>query len=277
MEPKPDFSRFTNLSNGEEQNTRFFFLESLLKARIDLDLETGHHRYDEEVNVYVAGLLEELATSDRFYRELPHVSPYDVDVRNYLEDHPGVATEFVVYKDNADRGLVATCVFQGHPHHGSYFARVMGDHDEAGRAALYYEMAGNALGHIEGTRDVRVCTLHSLSENIEEVVQIVRKVARDYFEFINHISKGSFFHLCRELDELHNHSRFSAKVDDFLKAYGEYRTAPNDETERELRRLAEELRALKPDFRFDPSTLEDPGSSPSPGNQTAGGNGNGLV
>ena len=40
--------------NGE---TLYFFLEHLLKARIDLHMETGENVYDEEINMYLANLL----------------------------------------------------------------------------------------------------------------------------------------------------------------------------------------------------------------------------
>ena len=85
-------SSFYNLGEKQTQETSFFFLEHLLKARAGLHMESGLHEYDQEINIYLMGLLNSLFGSDTFLKQKPYISPFDTDIRDYLETHP-------VYRD----------------------------------------------------------------------------------------------------------------------------------------------------------------------------------
>ncbi|MBD3322356.1 MAG: hypothetical protein GF350_14745, partial [Chitinivibrionales bacterium] len=168
---------FFDLAHGDEEKRDFFFLDNVLKARIDLNLETGcNGENDEATNVYLAGLLESLTQSGGVLAVKPYISPYDADVRAYLEKFPGTRNEFVVYKDNADFGLMSVSVFTGYEHEGSYYNKVLADRDESGRIAIYYELAAGALAHLQNSRVMLVDTFYYMAEHIDQVVQITRKV-----------------------------------------------------------------------------------------------------
>jgi hypothetical protein len=204
-----------------------FFLESILKARTDLHMETGSHKYDEELNVYLAGLLNLLGRSDSFLRLKPYISPFDVDVQKWLETHPGLRNAFVVYRDNADFGLMLLGLFCGYQHPGSYHKIVIGDKDKKeGRVALYYEMAASALTH-----------LHGHQGSLIDVFQ-----AR--------FPEGSLFHLEGEMIAAAERKKNDAKLDEFLRCYAAYKEHPSDETKNKLLSLVDELKRVNPDFKF---------------------------
>jgi hypothetical protein len=233
-----------------------FFLENILKARVALNLATGRREEnDEDTNVYLAGLLNGLTFGGSCIAEKPYLSPYDEDVRHYLDQHPGSSSEFIVYKDNADFGLVSLSVFLGYDHAGSYHRRVLGDVDESGRIACYYLFAANALAHIKSGHALLVHTFHSLAEHIGEAVRIVRKVAGDYFDMMERITDGSLFHLEREVDDLANRRRFTEAMDEFLKAFSEYKAAPSLAGREKVTSFVTYLKALDPRFSFDESQL----------------------
>jgi len=242
---------FFDMKSSEFQETRFFFLNHVLKARADLHLETGQHENDQETNVYLAGLLHSLVTSDAFLRQKEYISPFDVDIQKYLEAHSDMRSKYVVYRDNADFGLVSQGVFQGYVHPGAYQKMVMPRSDPAGRISVYYELAASALLHLQGSHASLVPVFCAIADNLSEVLRILARAAGHYFDLIERISEGSMFHLEQELNFMDNKKAYSVKIDEFLKAYGEYKTFPTEEGRKKLLELANECSLMNEKFKFE--------------------------
>lgn len=242
---------FYDLNQKEYQKADFFFLENILKARIELNVETGHNEYDQEINVYIAGLLNSLIASESFLKQKPYISAFDLEIRQWLSNHPGLRNEYVVYRDNADFGLVLSSLFSGYEHPGSYGNIVLRKNDDQGRIALYYEMAASALGHLQGNSNSLVNVFQNLADNISDILTILHHTAVSYFNFLERISEGSFYHLEREIDELDKKTNYNKKLDKFLKLYGEYKENPDENLKSKVIELAEELKKLNAQFRFE--------------------------
>ncbi|NLD99925.1 MAG: hypothetical protein GX640_08620 [Fibrobacter sp.] len=243
-------SSFYNLGEKQTQETSFFFLEHLLKARADLHMESGLHEYDQEINIYLMGLLNSLFGSDTFLKQKPYISPFDTDIRDYLETHPGLRNEYRVYRDNADFGLVLLGLFLKYQHRGSYHNIVLQNLDSEGRIALYYELAASALSHLQGTSVSLVKVYMSIAEYLPEILQILRQTATNYFDFIQRISDGSLYHLEKEIHENGIKSLYDQKLDEFLKSYAMYKENPTEDKKENLTVLAEELKKLNSKFQF---------------------------
>jgi len=250
MEAQKILTPFYDLENKGVKQTRFFFLEHVLKARADLKMESGRHDFDQEVNVYIAGLLHSLIESDSFVRQKPYISAFDVDIREYLENHPGTRNEYTVYRDNADFGLILSGLFFGYEHQGSYQHLVLPG-DEHGKVALYYELAARALIHLQGKHNSLVSVFLGLSENMPEIILILRQAAGSYFELIERLSDGSMFHLEKDLDKMDRKNMYSEKLDDFLKIYKAYKENPRVDIKEKLLSMAGELNKLNENFRFE--------------------------
>jgi hypothetical protein len=229
-----------------------YFLDRLLNARIELRLETERHEGNhEDMNVYLAGLLQSLVQTGGEAYDKPYISAYDLDVRHYLEDHPGPANAYIVYKGNADFGLVSCGVFLGHEHKGSYFKRVMPEHDSSPRIASYYNLAASALVHIKGSRAMLVTTFYSIAEEITEIIEILRKVATDYFELIERMTPGSLFHLQKEIEERLKMEQYDRLLDEFLQGFAAFRISPTPEGKDRLLQQARRLKTLNGQFNYD--------------------------
>jgi hypothetical protein len=250
-----ELSSYMALPSGEKEEVTYFFLEKILRARVSMHLETGGRSHDEAVNMYLAGLLRSVVCSGGVVCEKPYLSPFDFEVRHYLDDHPGTPTEFVVYKDNADFGLVAVGVFLGFRHPGSYHGRMMAKSDPVARIALYYHLAASALEHIRRTTLGLSEALNAMADHIAEIIRIIRTVAGDYFDLADHLSAGSLFHLEREAYLAGVEKSFKEEMDLFLKHYAEYRQAPTIENKQQVLHRVAALRKLDPDFRFDEAQL----------------------
>ena len=251
MERHTIVNPYHDLIDDGVHQTSFFFLEHILKARADLHLESGQHEHDQEVNVYLSGLLNSLVDPHELAQAREYISLFDVDVRRWLEEHPGVRNEYIVYRDNADFGLIQEGVFQGDEHKGSYHHIVFGDATRQDRIVLYYELAASALSHLQGTHGPLVPVLFSIADHLVEVLQIVRRAAGYYFEMLDRISEGSLFHLEREMNEKGMMNQYQDLLDEFLKTYRSYRLQPCPEKRERLSHIASNLRMLNNEFRCD--------------------------
>ncbi|MFP4013995.1 MAG: hypothetical protein ACLFVQ_07935 [Chitinispirillaceae bacterium] len=243
---------FFDLRDGKTRDARFFFLEYVLKARADLKMESGRHSCDQELNVYIAGLLNSLLTnSESFLHAKSYVSAFDVDVRAYIESHPGKRNEYIVYRDNADFGLVVLGLFDDYEHRGSYKRIVLSGEEDQGRIALYYELAASALSHLQGKSVSLVSVFEAMAGNMEEVLQILHRAAGAYFEIMERMSEGSAYHLGREIEKMELEESYNHKLDEFLKLYSIYKENPCEANRKELLVRAEELKKMNGSFCFD--------------------------
>jgi hypothetical protein len=251
MENRIKIDSYHDLSSKTDENTHYFFLESILKARIRLHLDTGKHDYDEEVNIYLAELLASLVSTSSFTENKPYISAFDFDVKSYLDKHHDQRTEYTVYKENADFGLSSVSLFLDYFHPGSYYHRMIGHIDSSERIALYYKLAASALAHLRGTHSTSVHVYLSIADHISDAMKLVRTVSGESFEFVERMSLGSAFHLEKELAEAAKIKIYKSKLDEFLKAYQEHRTDTTGEKKATLITLAKELKDLNPSFRFE--------------------------
>jgi hypothetical protein len=231
--------------------SEFFFLEHILRARVELQMESGTNECDQELNIYLAGLLNNLIQAQGFIRQKPYLSPFDIDIRRWLKEHPGLRNAYTVYRDNADFSLLLLGIFVGHEHQGSYYNKVFSDQDELGRIALYYELAASALAHLQGTGISLVGVLEALSDHLEEIIKILKFSATSYFDLFERMSDGSVFHLEREIDRLDEKKKYNEKLDEFLKCYTTYKENPTQEGKDRLFTSAYEVKKINSKFSFD--------------------------
>lgn len=239
---------FSDVQEKRANEVSFFFLEHVLRARADLHMESGQHEYDQEVNVYLSGLLNSLLDSDTYLK--PYISPFDLQIREYLELHPGLRNEYIVYRDNADLGLIFLCFFPGHEHKGSYQSIVLSEIDERGRIALYYEQAASALSHLQGRNLSLVTVFEEIAEYLPEIVKILQHAASSYFDFILKLSDGSIYHLEKDMNTVDNLKVYKTKLDEFLRKYAVYKENPTPDLKKTVMDLAEELKKMNSKFNF---------------------------
>jgi hypothetical protein len=250
MSGQADTGAYRDLSTKSNERTQYFFLENILKARIELHLETSAGGYDEELNMYLADLLASLSGPSAFTENKPWVSPFDYEVHSYLNNHPDMRTEYEVYKENAEFGLAATSVFLEFHHKGSYWRRMIQNTSSTNRIGMYYKLAASALAHLRGSRATSVHVFLTLADHVGDASKIIRKISGECFEFIERLSIGSEFHLEKDLAGAGQAKLYSEKLDEFLRLYGECKVDPSQENRSEFELLSMELSNLNPAFKF---------------------------
>ena len=94
-----DSTAYLDLRNGEREPLFFFMLNAYLQSRIETDHESDG---DEEVNVYLAGLLHSLVDG-RFYADnVDRLATSALDVCQKAEESGTDRGKTNVYRTNAD-------------------------------------------------------------------------------------------------------------------------------------------------------------------------------
>ena len=135
-----DSTAYLDLRNGEREPLFFFMLNAYLQSRIETDHESDG---DEEVNVYLAGLLHSLVDG-RFYADnVDRLATSALDVCQKAEESGTDRGKTNVYRTNADHRLMAFGLFSGFGDHVSLYRRgTTPDEAYIDEARQFYSWAG---------------------------------------------------------------------------------------------------------------------------------------
>jgi len=246
-------SKKLNLGN-DVQTSYFFMLNCLLHSRVNIGIESNSEVYDEDVNVYLAHLLNAHIDPRYLLRVSRYVAPTDADVVASLERDTDHRRQYETYKANADFLLMAVSVFDlfDEPRHSRAHHLRTPKQVYIGRAALYYSLAASYATKLSRGDSPIADTLLKLSEGIDDYVKILSYMRGQYLDFIRRYSPGELFHLDRALEEIEKDETIEQLRNEFLDTYHAWMKTEDPKLKRKLEEQAELLREVDPTFEFTP-------------------------
>ena len=245
--------------------TQDYLLRCLLGARKEASFPSNDEGFDEDVNVYLAGLLSRFFSASYHAQARRYLQPYDLDLRQQAEESGDPRYAYHLYKINADHLLLEIGIFH----------RVEGalgpDHpllhrdpsEFEGRGSLYYLLASSRLRHLRRRGGATEGALRKLGERFGRYVEVLRHVRSNYFHLMERIGEGSLYHLSREIAEGPPVENDRASLYDFfLDCYSRWRDEPNPEHRETLLRAVQRLKKANPEFSFEIDEGEEDQSSP---------------
>lgn len=228
-------------------------LNCLLHSRVSIGIESNSVVYDEDVNVYLAHLLNAHIDPRYLLRVAPYVAATDADVAQAL-DQADIRTRYNTYKANADFLLLAVSVFDlfDEPKHSRQVVLRTPKQVYVGRAAAYYALAASCASRLERGESTIACTLHKISEGIDDYVRILSYMRGQYMDFIRRYSSGELFHLDRSIDQIEQNETIEQMRNEFLDTYHAWMKTGVKELKRKLKEQARLLREVDPTFEFTP-------------------------
>lgn len=237
--------------------TGFYMLDRLLSSRIDCAYPSNRERYDEDVNIYLAGLLTALIYSERHEQMARLVVPYDGELLELARRERDPRMNFQRYRANADFLLAYLGVFDNptdvRPAPVSY--RHMSREAYIGRGAAYYRLAWSYCMQAFRRRSAVSDVMEKLSRGFERYVRILSAMRGEYLNILPRLSDGEFYHLQRSILDEDRRRLIPAARDAFLDALSRLRRERSAEARIGLEERARELGSLDPSFRFDPDKL----------------------
>ncbi|MBD3348725.1 MAG: hypothetical protein GF400_05975 [Candidatus Eisenbacteria bacterium] len=238
--------------DADVQTSYFFMLNCLLHSRVQTGLESNTERYDEDVNVYLAHLLNSHIDPKYFLSTADLIGRDDSDVFRMIEQCETDRQRYRVYRVNADYLLMAVAVFdifeERHCHHRSVFHIPKTVY--IARAAAYYGLAASYATKLgRGTTGISE-TLAKISDGIESYVRILMYMRGQYLRFIKRYSDGELFHLERSIEDIRKAEVIEDRRNKFLDVYHAWMNTRDDHLKERLFETARLLREVDPSFDF---------------------------
>ncbi len=231
---------------GESTPSISFMVHGLLSSRVQTGM-SDEERPEDDVNIYLAHLLNEYLRPQYHLRMHEYVSPYDSSVFEHVQTSTNTRFRYTVYKANADHILMMMGVF--HNPGGvrpSTLPRRLDDETLVGRGRAYYDYAFTYSRCLHGRSSAITGVLGKLAFGFERYLRLLMHLRGEYLNLIDHLSTGDLFHLERGVLGMD----LAQQRDVFLDAYAAWRRDPTPAHREQLERMATALRQLDPEFHF---------------------------
>jgi hypothetical protein len=244
------YTAFDEARAGERGSAEEFLLRCLLGAREEARIPSNRTGFDEDVNVYVVGLLGRFLSAEYHENAARYLFATDLDLARAVAAQGDDRFGYVAYRVNADQLLLGIGLFCAVEGHGVSSDPVFGRSlDElSGRGATYYNLASASLRRLRRTETAPELAMCKLAERFEDYTIILRALRTSFFRLTARLSDGELFHLSRTEDpEAVRREAWDA----FLDAWSEWKRKPDDESLDRLHDAVDALRRVDPDFTFD--------------------------
>jgi hypothetical protein len=250
MTDRPRYAAIEDGGSTASGSVEEFLLRCILGAREEAGIPSNSSGFDEDVNIYVVGLLGRFMSSEyhefvgRFFFRT------DLDLAREVAAHRDDRFGYLAYRTNADQLLLGIGLFCQVDGHGVSNDPVFGRSPEelSGRGATYYNLASASLRRLRRVETGPELAMTKLAEQFDDYTTVLRAVRTSYFRLTSRLSDGELFHLGQTEDPEERRRR---AWDDFLDAWSEWkRNAGESELDR-LHDAVDALRAVDPDFNFE--------------------------
>ena len=241
--------------------TYYFMMKCLLYSRMETGLVSNKDYYDEDVNVYIAHLLNSFINPEYIRRASKYLSRYDSEVFDRLAESRDARLKYTLYKTNADFLLVSLGIFDNpvatDPVNPSSLVspetKVFQPSEESyiGRGKTYYRFAYSYSQKIHDPHMAITEVLEKLSVGFEKYLRILAHMRGEYFNLMDKLSHGEVYHLERSVNESKRNEALRAKQDEFLDLYTEWKKSHDPIIRGKLMAVIEGIRVLDPSFTFE--------------------------
>jgi hypothetical protein len=227
-----------------------FLLRCILGAREEVGIPSNRTGFDEDVNVYVVGLLGRFLSAEYHESAARYQFATDLDLAREVAAQRDDRFGYVAYRINADQLLLGIGLFCSVEGHGVSADPVFGRSPQelSGRGATYYLLASSSLRRLRRTETAPELAMTKLADRFDDYTTILRSVRTSYFRLTERLSDGELFHLSHTEDR---EEERRLAWDAFLDAWSEWKRSMDDASLDRLHDAVDELQSVDPEFRFE--------------------------
>ncbi|MGD8396214.1 MAG: hypothetical protein PVF43_12145 [Candidatus Eiseniibacteriota bacterium] len=233
----------------ELQSTLLFMMTAFLKSRTATGLLSNADYYDEDVNVYLAGLLADYV--DPRFMELSgrYISPFDIDVAE-MARAADQRDRYRIYKVNADHLLLQAGIFEtASPTPAD--APVPEARTASGRGRTYYQLAASYGRSLARRQTAATDVLDKLARGFPGYVTVLHHLRSEYFNLIERLGARDLAEIHTSIDEQEQKAALTERIDHLLDLYSEWLERRDPALLGPLRLQLAAVHELDPDFEFD--------------------------
>ncbi|NNF07573.1 MAG: hypothetical protein HKN21_12495 [Candidatus Eisenbacteria bacterium] len=253
---------FTDLTDDARsvKPSYYFMMRSLLHSRIDTGLSSNQEVEDEDVNVYLANLLQSFSDPGYLQQAEPYLHRYDHEVFRRMTRSTDSRLKYKIYKTNADFLLVSIGVFDNSSQtllnrvssNSGSKNRMFEPTEEAtlSRGRTFYQFAYSYSQMVPKKNPAVSEVLQKLAGGFDRYIQILAHLRGEYLDIIHELSRGEVYHLERSVNREKERKELRKKQDEFLDAYADWKREPSDQNTQKLQESVDAVRAIDPEFTF---------------------------
>lgn len=242
---------YFDITKQERDSAIRYLLGAILKSRQDGNIPSNLYVYDEDVNIYLAHLLFAVSLSEYHEMAEPYLSTDTSEILNAVRATEDRTIRYFIFKVNADHMLIHTSIFNDMDKNRKkgIFRRSQRHYREL--AKLYYDQAAAYHRRIYRKKAGVGEVLEKIAQYYEMYEEILKRVRRDYFSFVNGFRDQAFHHFMEEVRHYEREQEGRTKMDEFLDLYGLWMRTKDPVVEFKIVQMARELRKIDPNFQFD--------------------------
>lgn len=233
-------------------STSFFMMNNLLYSRLDSGYPSNDEYFDEDVNVYLANLLESLIHPEYHCNLKKYLAPCDLSLFDSICKSDDPRTKYITYRINADFILVSTGIFNNprgaRPNSVSHMG--MSNESWLGRGKAYYHMAQSYALQAYHRSTAISDIMGKLAAGMEKYARVLSVMKSEYLNIYERISDGEIYHLQRAMPAEEAKKKLASLHDRFLDAYSEFRENRSDRSREDLEEISMQIRKIDPSFSF---------------------------
>ena len=252
--------QFFDLKEGRGDSLFNHLINLVITARLETGFQSNTLELDEDVNIYLASLLQNYMSEDYRRSVAPSIFIYEMDI-HAKEESRSIRSQFDLYRHTADYLTVNLGVFNGivkKVSQAKMAALRLTNDDYIGRARAYYAYASEYMRKLRREKSGVSEVLGKMSQNFQVYLNLLYHLREKYFGMIDRFSEGEWFHLVHK-NILHRNG-VESKVyvdlmDTFLMALSAWKKDHNAGDYDKMLSLSAELKRLNPQFKFDAARL----------------------
>lgn len=249
-------TRYTPLQTERKpspENAYFFMMNNLLHSRMEAGFPSNDDCFDEDVNVYIAGLLTSLIFPRSGDDAARGLLSGDASLFNAVEAATGTREKYRIYRRSADRILVSLGIFKNarlnRPDSVPHLA--LPDAAHIGRGKSYYAIARAYAAQVYRRNTAIGDVLGKLSDNFERYLGVLSLMGGEHLNIFKQLSAGELFHLENAPRPAEKNVDLAIQHDRFLDLYSNYLKEKSPRAKKALLEAVREIRAIDPSFEFD--------------------------
>lgn len=232
----------------------YYMMDNLLECRRESGFPSNMELFDEDVNVYLAGVLTSQVFGNAAGTTAGMIMPFDIPLFNAVSNEADPRGRFNIYKANADHLLLRLGVFDnpGGRRPGSAKHMALTRDAWIGRCKAYYRLAWACAAETFKRPTAIGDIMEKLSSGLERYIGVLSTMRSSSLNMIPRISSGEMFHLERSVLEEDRKKELAILYDRFLDAWTAYSTSRAIVDREKLDMVYGELKKADPSFLFDP-------------------------
>ncbi len=239
---------YVDLKCGEREPMFFFLLNAYLQSRIETGNESDG---DEEVNVYMARLLQSLVDGRFYVDNAGYLAASPLDVAGKAEQATTTRGKVSIYRTNADCRLMEFGLFSGCGGYVSLYRQAMTPQPAETylkQAEQFYAWAALLCSRMPTRYRGLSLTLYKLAEGFDAYRHVLRHMAGNHLGLLYRLSPGQLWHLERAANAAALPAIKEQALDRMLDAYNRWVAEPTADNRRLFMEASEPYCQLKPGF-----------------------------